>query len=101
MVWVGSDTEMETFLSSDFDKVFIGANASSFKSLRAQLFVFVGDHVNTERKFVDIGTLSSKIEDSNLGVRYTTVESRLWIWLVLAVAVAARRSSSHLDGIGS
>jgi len=101
MVWVGPDTEMETFLPSDFDKVLIGANASSFKSLRAQLFVFIGNHVNTKRELVDIGTLSSKIEDSNLGIWYTTVESRLWVWLVLAVAIAARRSSGHFDGIWS
>ena len=53
----------------------VGANPSSFKSLRAQLFVLIGDHMNAEGEFVDIGTLSSKIEDSNFGIRHTTVES--------------------------
>ena len=37
----------------------VGANASSFESFRAQLFVFVGDHVHAKRKFVDIGTLTT------------------------------------------
>jgi hypothetical protein len=31
--------------------------------------------VNAKREFVDIGTLSSEIEDTNLRVGYTTVES--------------------------
>lgn len=37
--------------------------------------------MNAKREFVDIGTLPSKIEDTDLGVRDTTVESRLGIWL--------------------
>lgn len=55
---------METFLSCDLDEIpdylvntivysskvrynsLVGANAGSFKSLRAQLFVLVGNHVN-------------------------------------------------------
>jgi len=37
--------------------------------------------VNAEWELVDIGSLSSKIEDSNLRVRHTSVESRLWVWL--------------------
>lgn len=55
---------METFLSCDLDQIsdyivktiviplevrdnsLVGANASGFESLRAQLFVLVGNHVN-------------------------------------------------------
>lgn len=59
----------------------VGANAGSFQSLGRQLFVLVGDHVNAEREIIDIGLLSSEIEDSNLWVGNTTVESGLRIWL--------------------
>jgi hypothetical protein len=97
MVWVGSDSEMETFFAGNLDKVLVGADTGSFKGLGTQLFVLVGNHVHAEREFVDIGTLSSKIEDTDLGVRHTTVESRFGIWLVLAVSVASSGSSGHLD----
>lgn len=59
----------------------VGANAGGFESLRAQLFVFVGNHVNAERELVDVRALSAKIEDTNLWVRDTTVEAGLWVWL--------------------
>ena len=59
----------------------VGANTGSFQSLRAQLFVLVGNHVDAERELIDVRTLSAKIEDTNLGVRYTTVESGLWVRL--------------------
>ena len=92
---------MKTFLSSDFHEIstanllvlfitllslmwrnsLVGANAGSFKSLRAQLLVFIGHHVDAKGELVDICTLATKVEDSNLWVRYTTVESGLWVWL--------------------
>jgi len=45
----------------------------------------VGDKVNAQREFVDVRTLAAEIEDTDLGVRHTTVEARLGVWLVLAV----------------
>jgi hypothetical protein len=42
----------------------VGANTSSFQSLRAQLFILIGDQVNAERELVDVRTLSAKIEDT-------------------------------------
>lgn len=59
----------------------IGANTSSFESFGAQLFILVGDQVDAERKFVDIRLLAAEIEDSDLRVWHTTVESRFWIGL--------------------
>lgn len=37
--------------------------------------------MDTEGKFVYIGTLSAQIEDANFGVRDTTVETRFWVGL--------------------
>lgn len=92
MVRVGSNSQVKTFLSGNLDKVprtalemdvtkieilniLVGANTGGFKGFGAQLFVFVRHHVHAKRELVDIGTLSSQIENTNLGVRYTTVES--------------------------
>ena len=59
----------------------VGANTGSLQSLGAQLFIFVGDQVDAERELVDVRTLSAKIEDTDLWVRDTTVESGLRVWL--------------------
>jgi len=95
---VGADSEVETFFTGNLDKVLVGADAGGFEGFGTQLLVLVGHHVHAEGEFVDIGTLSSKIEDTNLRVGHTTVESRLGVGLVLAVAVASSRTSGHLDG---
>jgi hypothetical protein len=97
VVWVSANTEMETFLSGNLDQVLVGANTGSFQSLGAQLFILVGDHVNAEGELVDVRTLSAKIEDTDLGVGDTTVESGLRVWLVLAVTVTSRGTTSHLE----
>lgn len=39
--------------------------------------------MDTEGKFVYIGTLSAQIEDANFGVRDTTVETRFWVGLLI------------------
>jgi hypothetical protein len=81
MVRVSTDSQVESFLSGELDEVLVGANAGRFKSFRAQLFILVRDKVNAKREVVDVRTLSAKIEDADLGVRDTTVEPRLRIWL--------------------
>ena len=84
---------METFLSGLLDEVFVGANTGGFESLRAQLFVLIGDHVNAEREAIDVRLLSAEIEDTDLGVGYTTVEPGLGIRLneTLSVTIQYRR----------
>ena len=110
MVWVSADTKMKAFFACDLDQVsvdcrsaialytmclschvcpavvmkvnsLVGTNTRSFQSLGAQLFVLVGDKVDAERELVDVCLLPAEIEDADLGVRYTTVESRLWVGL--------------------
>ena len=55
--------------------VLVGANASGFKRLGAQLFVLVGDHVYAEREFIHISLLTTQVKNPNLWVRDTTVKS--------------------------
>ena len=99
VVGVDTDAEMETFLSGDLDEVLVGANTGGLESLGGQLLVLVGDKVDAEREVVDVGTLAAEIEDTNLRIRDTTVESRLGVRLVLAVAVASCRTTGHFDGV--
>jgi hypothetical protein len=42
----------------------VGANTSSFQSLRAQLFILVGHQVDTEREFVNVRTLPAEVKDT-------------------------------------
>lgn len=98
---------METFLSSKFDEIsikkkshppvrktrfwgtkkhfpdiLVGTDTGGFESFRGELFVFVRNHVHAEGEFVYIGTLSAKIEDADLGVGDTTVETRFGVGLI-------------------
>lgn len=70
------------------DGILVGANTGGFESLRGQLLVLVGDHVHAGREVVDIGLLTSKIEDTDLWVRDTTVEPGLGVGLFLQMLVS-------------
>ena len=61
--------------------VLIGADTGCLEGFRRKLLVFIGDHVDAEREFVNVGTLAPQIENSDFGVRDTTVEAGLGIWL--------------------
>ena len=53
--------------------------------------------MNAEGKFVDIRTLATEVEDTNLRVGYTTVESRLGIRLKKSVRVL--QIEDHFSGV--
>jgi len=72
---------MEAFLAGNLDEILVGADTGGFESLRAQLFILVGDEVDTEGEIVDGRTLPAEIEDTDLGVGDTTVEPRFGIRL--------------------
>lgn len=78
---VGADSEVETLLTGVLDQVLVGADTGGLKSLGAQLLILVGDEVDAEREVIDVRTLSAQVEDSDLGVGDTTVESGLGIRL--------------------
>ena len=81
VVGVGADAEVEGLLATGLDHVLVGANTGGFESLGAQLLILVGDEVNAAGELVDVRTLTAKIEDANLGVGHTTVETRLRVRL--------------------
>lgn len=55
--------------------ILVRADTGSFESFRRQLLVLVGDHVDAEGKFIDIGTLAAQIENANFGIGNTAVET--------------------------
>jgi hypothetical protein len=81
VIRVGTDSQVETFLSGVLDKVLVGANAGGLEGLGAQLLILVGDKVDAEREVVNVGTLAAQVEDADLGVGDTTVEPRLGVRL--------------------
>ena len=61
--------------------ILVRADTGSFEGFRRQLLVLVGDHVDAEGKFIDVGTLAAQIENANFGVGDTAIEAGLGIWL--------------------
>ena len=53
----------------------VRTDTGSLESFGGKLFIFVGDHVDAEREFVDVGTLAAEIEDTDLGIGDATVEA--------------------------
>lgn len=97
MVWVDANTEMETFLSGNLDKVLVGANTGGLERLRGQLLVLVGDQVDAEREVVHVGALAAEIEDTDLGVRYTAVEPALGVLQNVSLSLLLCRKCIRWD----
>jgi len=119
VVRVCSHPHVEAFFAGDLHQVLVGADAGRFECFGRELFVFVcvlivsgaglklpllprmevlprtGDEMDACWEFVDAGLLPAQVENTDLRIGHTTVEARLGIWLVLAVAVAPRRTSRH------
>lgn len=91
-----TNTHVEVILTGNLANVLVGSNTGSFQGFAGNLFTFVRDQVDTERELVTAGSLATKIEDADLGVRDTTTETGLGVRLVLAITIAASRTATHL-----
>lgn len=91
-----TDTHVEGILAAVLADVLVGSNTGSFEGLAGNLLNLVREEMDTERELVSSGLLATQVEDLDLGVRDTTAETRLRIRLVLAVTVAASRTTTHL-----
>ena len=45
------------------------------------MLVFVGDHVDAKREFIDVGAFATEIENADFGVGDTAVEAGFGVWL--------------------
>jgi len=97
VVWVSSDSQVEEILTGDLDHVLVASNTSSLKSFGSDLFQFVRNEVNSSWELIARSSLVANIVDTKLGVWDTSAVSGLWVWLVLAVAIATSWSSTHLE----
>jgi hypothetical protein len=76
------DPDLEDPTRTKFERhSLVGANTGGLKGLGAQLLILVGNQVDAQGELVDVRTLPAKVEDTDLGVRYTTVEPRLGVRL--------------------
>jgi hypothetical protein len=92
-----TDTHVEGILTAVLADVLVGSNTGSFQGLAGNLLDLVREEMDTERELVGSGLLATQVEDLDLGVRDTTAETRLGVRLVLAVTVAASRTTTHLN----
>ena len=95
MPWMDADPQMETFLTTVLDEILVARNTSCFKSLRGELFSLTGNQMHRRWEHLTGCFLHSSIIHTDLRVGDTTTKPRLWIRLVLTIAVAASRSASH------
>lgn len=86
--WMDTHTNVELIFAAMLDQVFVAANTSGFQSFWAQLFVFIGHQMHTQREILDGGFLSAQIENTDFWVWHTTTEPRFWIRLIFAIAIA-------------
>ena len=94
--WVDSASHVEGLLTAVDGHVLVAGNSCSLKSLRGDLLLLVANQMDASWEFIELSLLLTNVVHSKLGVWDTTVESRLWIWLILLVPVAPRWSSWHL-----
>ena len=92
---VNSDSDMEVILTAVDLHVLVGGDTGSLESLRGDLLLLVGDHMDAGGELIPCALLLSSVIHTDLGVGDTSVETRLRIRLVLLVSVAASWSSSH------
>jgi hypothetical protein len=93
---VDTDTHVEGITASQLGDVPVGSDTGSFQGFAADLFAFVRDQVDAEREFVGSGLLATQVEDANFGVRDTAAVTALGVRLILAIAIATSRTTTHL-----
>lgn len=70
-----SHSDVELIFTAELHQVLVAANAASFQSFGAELFIFIRHEMNAEWEILDEGSLSAQIKDTNLGVWHTTTET--------------------------
>merc|ERR1719174_1129572 len=95
---VRANAEVERILPGQADHALVRRNTRSLKGFTGHLLVLARDHMDAQGELIHVVLLLPAIEDTDLRVRHTAAEPRLRVRLVLAVAVAARRTATHQKG---
>jgi len=89
-------TQVEGFLSGVLDHVLVARNTRSLKGLAGHIFLLPTDEMYAERENLHAVPLHTAVIDADLGIRDTAAEAGLGVGLILDLAVATRRTSTHL-----
>jgi hypothetical protein len=73
--WVHTDADVETFSSGVDLHILVGSNTASLKSLRGDLFLLLGNKMDTAWENVPVGLLPSTVVHTELRIWHTTVEA--------------------------
>ena len=92
---VHADAHVERVLTALLGDVLVARNAGSLEGLARQLLLLERHQVDAVRELLYVGLLPAEIKDPELGIGHTTAVARLDVGLVLAVAVAPRRSCNR------
>src|SRR5271170_4449367 len=66
VVWMASHSHVESILTTNLRKVFVGANTTGFKGFGGQLLILVGNQMHAERELVHTSLLTTQIKDTDL-----------------------------------
>ena len=95
MEGVWSHTKMKEICSTRLHQILVGTNTTSFQSFWWQLFTFIRHQMNTQGKVIYTGLFFPQIVNTDFKIRYTSAKARFRVWLVFAIAITPRRSSTH------
>jgi hypothetical protein len=91
-----SDSHVEGFFTALGDQVLVSGNTGGFEGLGGELLLLSRNEMDASRESLPSELLHSTIVHTELGVGYTSVESRFGVRLVFLVSVALGGSASHI-----
>lgn len=65
---VDTNTQVETFTTTELDESLVSGDTSSFQSLRGDLLTLIADEMDDERELINMGFLVTNIVDTDLGI---------------------------------
>lgn len=94
--WMFSHSEMEILFGQIRDDIFVDGNSASLKSFRSDLFLFIGNHMNTVWESVPFSFFVSSVIKSEFSIRNGSVVSGFWESFSFNVSITFGWSSTHL-----
>jgi len=86
-------------LANGVGEVLVDGDAAGLQGLAGDLLLLVAHQVADEGKEVDGGLLRANVVDLDLGLGDTAAVTGLDVGLILLVAVAAERTTTHVDEV--
>jgi hypothetical protein len=94
---VHADTEVERIFSTSVDHVLSASHTCCLKRFTGELLTLVGHQMGYVRVRIDAGPLVANIINAKFWVWHTSKVTRLYVRLVLAIAVTFGWTSTHFQ----